>query len=303
MAAMIETKTVKIPKSMDPFYVEINGEKFSYPAGTEQEVPLDVAAVIENIEGNTPKTDPRAGEPSFESLRDRPFGEELEVLFEQTVVFEGEEEGGWQMEQALPISFGDHVKVTFDGTVYECEAFKFDAGIPGAVFFGNPAAFDGEDNGAPFLAATSADAGMTMFMGDPGTHSIKIEKVVVQKLDPKYIPDGVGGGVVIVQDSAMASGVMPVDQDVPTATMNAAEIAEAVFAGKNVYFCLYGSTLIPFSFGFRFPELQSGVMTAAGLPEPYALFSSMDANGYCNMVEVYIDGEYWECGYQLEKAK
>ena len=41
------SKTVKIPECMNPFEVFINGKHYSYPAGTTQEVPDDVAAVIE----------------------------------------------------------------------------------------------------------------------------------------------------------------------------------------------------------------------------------------------------------------
>lgn len=242
------------------------------------------------------------GVSSWNDLKDKPFGEDTEVLFDQTVVFEGELDAVWQMEQALPISVGDNVKVTFDGTVYESEAIDGDRYMPGAVMFGNLADFGGEDNGAPFIAGTSAGLGLTMFMGEPGTHAIKIENTVVQKLDPKYIPNGVGGGVVIVQDSAMASGVMPAEQAAPTATMNAAEIAEAVFAGKTVYFSLYGQILIPFSSGFRFPELQSGVMTAAGMPDPYALFSCVDEYSCNNGVKVYMSGEYEEYSTQLAIA-
>lgn len=41
------SKTVKIPECMNPFEVIVNGKHYSYPAGTTQEVPDDVAAVIE----------------------------------------------------------------------------------------------------------------------------------------------------------------------------------------------------------------------------------------------------------------
>ena len=42
------SRTVMIPESMNPFRVIINGVEYSYPSGTEQNVPNDVAAVIEN---------------------------------------------------------------------------------------------------------------------------------------------------------------------------------------------------------------------------------------------------------------
>lgn len=43
-------KTVKIPGCMSPFVVYINGKKYTYTAGTEQEVPDEVAVVIEQHE-------------------------------------------------------------------------------------------------------------------------------------------------------------------------------------------------------------------------------------------------------------
>lgn len=59
--ASIAVKKVMIPTSMDPFVVEVNGRKYEYPAGTEQEVPEEVAAVIENIEQMTPRPDGGSG--------------------------------------------------------------------------------------------------------------------------------------------------------------------------------------------------------------------------------------------------
>lgn len=44
------SKVVKIPSHMVPCFVcEVNGQKYFYPAGTEQEVPEAVASVIENF--------------------------------------------------------------------------------------------------------------------------------------------------------------------------------------------------------------------------------------------------------------
>ncbi len=40
-------KKVTIPRCAHPFVVAVNGRKYSYPAGTEQEVPDAVAAIIE----------------------------------------------------------------------------------------------------------------------------------------------------------------------------------------------------------------------------------------------------------------
>ena len=40
-------KTVKIPECMNPFEVIVNNQRYRYPGGTEQEVPDEVAEVIE----------------------------------------------------------------------------------------------------------------------------------------------------------------------------------------------------------------------------------------------------------------
>lgn len=40
-------KTVKIPECMNPFEVIVNNNRYRYPGGTEQEVPDEVAEVIE----------------------------------------------------------------------------------------------------------------------------------------------------------------------------------------------------------------------------------------------------------------
>lgn len=48
-------KSVKIPNSMNPFTVEINGVKYSYTPGETVSVPEEVAAVIDNLNALQPK--------------------------------------------------------------------------------------------------------------------------------------------------------------------------------------------------------------------------------------------------------
>lgn len=60
------SKEVKIPTSMQPDFVcTINNTTYRYKAGTTQTVPDEVAELIENINAQEPKEDPKAGE-SFE---------------------------------------------------------------------------------------------------------------------------------------------------------------------------------------------------------------------------------------------
>lgn len=49
------TEKVTIPMSSDPFIVEINGKVYSYPAGTEQYLPLEVAEEVKRHQEAQPK--------------------------------------------------------------------------------------------------------------------------------------------------------------------------------------------------------------------------------------------------------
>lgn len=181
---------VKIPNIMNPFTVEVNGNTYSFPAGTTQEVNQEVYDVIRNIESMVPTPNPRAGEPSFESLRDRPFGESTEVVFDQRVEMLSEE---LMIEGALPISDGDLVKVTWDGAEYECTAELVEDSI-GSIFFGNPVFMGGTSNDVPFGFATGQYAGNARlviiapdYVGQ--SVSIKIEGNVIHPIDPKFLPE------------------------------------------------------------------------------------------------------------------
>lgn len=69
------SKTIKIPTSADPFVVIVNNEKYSYPAGETVEVTDHVAEVIENYNDLQPEPGPDTSKPSWNDLRDKPFGE------------------------------------------------------------------------------------------------------------------------------------------------------------------------------------------------------------------------------------
>jgi hypothetical protein len=200
--AGIALKKVMIPTSMDPFVVEVNGWKYEYPAGTEQEVPEEVAAVIENIEGNTPKPDPRAGEPSFESLRDKPFGEDTKVIFDQTIDFTQLSNGQYMTDGFWPIKAGDTVAVTLDGVKHECTAFNHSDEYGSMVIFGNSIIFGGDDTGEPFVGGVVPGQGSILIdLDEPTVRSVKIEKTEIHKLDPKFLPSGMGGGMTVLYNN------------------------------------------------------------------------------------------------------
>lgn len=177
---MEQNYEVKIPNIMNPFTVEVNGESYSFPAGTTQVVNQAVYDVIRNIESMVPTPNSRAGEPSFESLRDKPFGESTEVLFDQRVELV---DGETVMFYNLPISDGDLVAVTIDGFKYEANA-HVDA--TGAEVFVN---HGGEENPDFFvITSTLADDQHTViFVPNKASATVKIEKPVIRTIDPKFL--------------------------------------------------------------------------------------------------------------------
>ena len=99
------SKTIKIPTSMNPFVVIVNGVKHEYPAGETVEVPDHIAAIIEQHEkGSFPKPALPATEINMVS----PSGKRFKV----TVSDEGE----------LAVKNGDNM-LTFkiDGRIFTAE--------------------------------------------------------------------------------------------------------------------------------------------------------------------------------------
>lgn len=87
-------RKVKIPTSMNPFVVHVNGEKYVYPAGTEQEVTDAVANVIDAyIKKENQQPDPTESpfSTSWNDLKDKPFGET--TVKGDTLTWDGNTEG------------------------------------------------------------------------------------------------------------------------------------------------------------------------------------------------------------------
>lgn len=178
--AMEQNYEVKIPNIMNPFTVEVNGERYSFPAGTTQVVNQEVYDVIHNIESMVPTPNPRAGEPSFESLRDKPFGESTEVLFDQRVELA---DGEIVLPYNLPISDGDLVVVTIDGVKYEASAHVDATGAEVFVNAGNQ-----EHPDFFVITSTRADDPYTViFVANKESATVKIEKPVIRTIDPKFL--------------------------------------------------------------------------------------------------------------------
>lgn len=192
----------KIPEDMRPWECNVNGVKYVYPEGTEQNVPAEVAAIIDAYWEKQAVDYPETG-ISFNDLRDRPFGESTEVLFDQRVELE---DGDGVLSNALGLVVGETYEVTFNGTTYNLIAKPYD--MEGTVI-GN---YIGDTVLAEYPFAiievypeVSAELGVP---GDPilmtrgylESATIRIEKSVIHTIDPKFLPGGGGGKVVYYWD-------------------------------------------------------------------------------------------------------
>lgn len=87
------SKKIQIPECMNPFVITVNNQMYSYPAGTTQEVPDDVAAVIEHHFGH--KNDQHGGNVYNQSMNIQP---DLSVTDKTDLRYVG----GVLREEALP---------------------------------------------------------------------------------------------------------------------------------------------------------------------------------------------------------
>lgn len=204
------SKNVMIPDCTRPFFeVEINGKKYKYRSGTKQEVPDDVAAVIEQHTeehekkpvfngGSQPdlnQNDPT--KPDYVKNRTH-YTEKHEVEYlpySARTFTEGaceyyEEIVGSGAENASPpfkwYKFAE-VIITFDGVKYTYNLDPYDP------VFGNLAIFEeGEDTGEPFVCNIANFAICTQSTDD-STHSFGIVGVIAENhtIPEKYLPSKV----------------------------------------------------------------------------------------------------------------
>ena len=135
--------------------------------------------------------------PSYNDLKDKPFGDELvELMPETEVVVEDDGSGVYETAiEATSFSGEESVlTVTFDGTKYTCYDISGKVGYPYPVF-GNSLLFTGEDTGEdtgePFCMVIAADMGLVLIvLNDTNIHTISISGIKTQKL-PNEFYDGV----------------------------------------------------------------------------------------------------------------
>ena len=127
-------------------------------------------------------------------IKNRPFytGDPVETVLveESTVPFV--EQGGLyaaQFQSNFAPTVGETYKVSWDGTVYECNC----VGFPNGTIIGNPSiAGEGSDTGEPFLMMIINGAGIQIGTLDTSaSHIISISGFVTEvvKIDEKYLPE------------------------------------------------------------------------------------------------------------------
>lgn len=131
---------------------------------------------------------------SWHNLLDRPFYEDAIEIFPERAIAIHETESATTLRPTIELSENKNHIVVLDGIEYSCISFKIDKfGAEDTVFLGNPLYFGGEDNGMPFIIASSVSMDNTMVFADSGTHTLRIMEGsgIIQTIDPKFIPSEV----------------------------------------------------------------------------------------------------------------
>lgn len=139
------------------------------------------------------------------------FGEEKEIILETTfqdTKYDSDDDGiddAWRYEGTVEdlsdstLVVGETYTVIWNGVSYECECIE----LYGMPCVGNTAAIGGEDTGEPFAIARSVSedtplgliAWTAIFLNpvEEAVYDCTILKNSITKIDPKYLPDNIGG--------------------------------------------------------------------------------------------------------------
>lgn len=131
-----------------------------------------------------------AGGGSWNDLKDRPFGEKIEIVevYPETTVSISNSQA--QLSANLALEVGVTYVVNWAGTEYECVAESGKLQGADAVYVGNTVAVGGENNGLPFSLATLPAFGWSFALAlVDGTYTFRVyvKKTKIDKLDNKYL--------------------------------------------------------------------------------------------------------------------
>lgn len=216
-------KKVTIPTCSNPFVVNINGKKYTYPAGTEQEVPDEVAVIIEAHEehhntGPEPTTPPFGAGGGSASI-------DVTASVGQTIVVEEVDGNGkptkwkaaeyqprthWEekdatvvvaervftfdptnptIQEVFAITPNEVYTVHFDGIPYKCRCIIGAMQGEEGYALGNESLLGyGVNTGEPFIIVTIPSYSMSLIMPADmeATHTIKITHSNIHPLDSRY---------------------------------------------------------------------------------------------------------------------
>ncbi len=165
-----------------------------------------------------PEFAPVATEGTYASLKEKPFYDIPAVLEETELAFELDEEfqiyvAGFN--GAVEMIPGEEYKVIWDGREYVCVCLGgqiFEGiGDESTRFLGNKTLFwnagFGEDTGEPFCIWNMAEDVLNFAvetLETKATHTVSIAPVnETKKIDKKYLPDNIGGGISAADVAAM----------------------------------------------------------------------------------------------------
>ena len=163
------------------------------------------------------QSDWNENDPNAEGyITNRPFYEDYvpdeELLAEHTVELTGSLDD--QISDSLTFIDGETYFVTFNGELYECVAWSSPYG---AICVGNGSLCGGVETGSePFACISYDDGSCYISVAEAGTHTIKIQSAaleVAKKIDKKFLPDDIGGQV-IVDSELSAESENPVQNKV-----------------------------------------------------------------------------------------
>ena len=209
-------KKVTIPTCANPFVVIVNGMKYTYPAGETVEVPDDVAAVIEQHHDahNNPQPEPAtppysSGAKSWNDLEDKPFYDET-----VTIEWDGDSTGKAVIDlgndaRCVKVSELTPEPTELIGGIVRAES----AGNSTSVTITEDMFDDARSQGLPAVTITINEATPVMIVYEPypdygmmeaGIYFVDVGILLrttsltygsIKKLDPKFLPEGVGGGL------------------------------------------------------------------------------------------------------------
>lgn len=218
-------KTVTIPTSQSPFVVMVNGAKYVYPAGSVQDVPDEVAVVIEAHNKQTAKPNEPVEAPfdcdcgggggggvSWNDLKDKPFYDS--PTGGDTLYWDGNTDGLvsvmdmlYKVSDALPTmdDFSNGCIVTFpSGSTYEVTAeqiAEMNAGLTSLIII-TEFCFIALEDGADVSGLLLPERGI--YCADIMT-SLTIPGYTgfpnVKKLDEKYLPEAGADSAGIIKKS------------------------------------------------------------------------------------------------------